>query len=149
MYLPLTLLWKLQIDLRRKLGIGALFSLTFFTMAVSIARCAVVTRAAGIPDKSMITLWSQLEHTVAITIACLVSYRAWFTRTRPQRINDGPNVQCRGIGPHHSNEMSHTLGTLKKSATVTVVSAPNLDGDDDGADSGGRAPRTPMPKEYV
>ena len=146
MSLPIALLHKSRIDVRRKIAIGGLFSLTFFTMAVSIARAAVVIKSSGKPDDSLLTLWSKMELTVAIIIACLVSYRAWFTRkTRSPKMSGNTYVPYRGAGAESAG-MSQPLGSMKTGATVTVHASSSLDAD---LDDGDVVPLRPVAKECV
>lgn len=117
---PIEILWKVQIDLRKKLALGAIFSLTAFVIAVAIARAAVVTSLGGLAiDMPLIAFLGGLEVTVgsscaefqislqaffqtdhettAVVIACLVSFRALFTR---------PDRKFRPLhGNHHQGEM--------------------------------------------
>ena len=146
MCLPVTLLWKAKIDLRRKIGIGALFSLTFFTIVVAIIRAAIVINASGQPDDSLIAFWSKLEHTVAIIIASSISFRAWFTRrNRPGRISDEAYERGCLRAPGDTGQ-DQALRTMKTVTTVQVHSGNSLDS---GMRDGIVMSPSPPPKDYV
>ena len=154
MLLPLLLLTKAQIDLRRKLALTALFSLTFVTIAFSIARAAVVINSPGVADGSLISLWSSLEHTVAIIIACLVSYRTWFTRNgRSDNRSSGKTyvARCRGIeaGPVGTEmETGKTLVEGKRETIIDVEDGGSWDAKID-SNSCELRPFNPLPREVV
>lgn len=91
--------------LRRKLALAGIFSLTVFVMIFAIVRVVVISSYSPQPDATWLITWNFVEQTIgmlfevrssveiltyetniqlstiAITIACLASYRALFTRT--------------------------------------------------------------------
>lgn len=68
------LLWNASIDVRKKLALTGIFSLTVFIISVSIIRVVLTTSEPGL-DLTWLLLWSGLEITVAIIVACLASFR--------------------------------------------------------------------------
>ena len=124
--LPFLLLRKANISVQKKIGIGVLFSLTILMMPLSIARMLVAINAQSFPDYSLLTLWSSLEHMIAITIACLLSYRAWFTRhQQPNRLCDVVELARTDDG-HTEAPQSQVLSKMKTSATIDVYTSRSL-----------------------
>lgn len=77
--IPIRMLWKVRMGIRRKLALGGIFCLVMITMAVAIVRFAVVYGHAQ-PEESWLYFWNTVENTIAIIIACLASFRALFKR---------------------------------------------------------------------
>ena len=56
------MLWKVKINLRQKIALTGIFSLTVVTMMFAIIRVAVVTRQTRTtPDSTWLYLWSTIE----------------------------------------------------------------------------------------
>ncbi|KAI1639200.1 hypothetical protein F4809DRAFT_596992 [Biscogniauxia mediterranea] len=102
---PVVILWRVRINLRRKLILSGIFSLVAFTIAVTIVRGSIfggVYKAFDPNDvKAMnitwIWFWFNIEFIVSFIVACLVSFRALFAQENPkpqpavarQRTKDG------------------------------------------------------------
>ncbi|KAL9010509.1 MAG: hypothetical protein Q9173_004570 [Seirophora scorigena] len=87
--IPISMLWKVQMPLRKKLALVGLFSLTMVTTVFAIIRTTSTTvrttseaNMTDHHDHSWIQMWSSIEQCVAIIIACLGSYRSLFTGHR-------------------------------------------------------------------
>ena len=61
--IPILILWNVQIPIRKKLILYAIFSITIVVMVVSIVRVAVVKSADENVDISWLYLWSSIEMT--------------------------------------------------------------------------------------
>ncbi|KAL8671497.1 MAG: hypothetical protein Q9168_004011 [Polycauliona sp. 1 TL-2023] len=72
--IPIQLLRKVRISLKQKMGLLALFSLTIITMIFSIVRVELSSRGPPI-----LFLCACFELTISIIMACIFSYRAYFT----------------------------------------------------------------------
>jgi len=70
--LPINLLWKVKISLRQKLTLGALLSLTVFTVAVAIARIILVLDVIAELDVTWLNTLSVVEQDVGTS--SLVSF---------------------------------------------------------------------------
>ncbi|KAJ8122155.1 hypothetical protein ONZ43_g1578 [Nemania bipapillata] len=67
---PVAILWKSRINLRQKLGLTVLFSLVFVTIAITLK---------GQEQEVTFTwFWFYTEFSVAIIIACILSFRSLF-----------------------------------------------------------------------
>jgi uncharacterized protein YhhL (DUF1145 family) len=67
--IPINLLRSVQIDLRQKLAVAGIFSLTLFIIAVAIMRVTLNSTNKSTLDLSLINLWAVLELTVVISAA--------------------------------------------------------------------------------
>jgi cell division protein FtsX len=79
-------LWRSGIELRKKLILSFIFGMICFTIAVTIVRGSVFTRVWGkqsndqrpLQSASVTWFWFYTEFSVAIIIACVVSFRTLF-----------------------------------------------------------------------
>lgn len=91
MSIPIHLLWKVQISLRRKLLLGGIFSLSLVIILFSILRITLVTKTRDsrrlLPEQTWLFLWGYIEASIAVIVACLASFRTLFTKPErsPQR----------------------------------------------------------------
>lgn len=63
---PLNMLWRVQISLRRKLGLAGIFSLTVFIMIIAIIRVEVMYDERAQADGTWLWTWSSIEQTVGV-----------------------------------------------------------------------------------
>ncbi len=68
MFIPITLLWGVQMKLQRKLALGAIFSLVIITITFAIIRTVAVTTLTRLPDTSWLYVWSAIETAVGKNI---------------------------------------------------------------------------------
>ena len=61
---PVSLLWNVQIPLRKKLALGGIFSLSVFVMVASIVRAVVTSTPSFGVDMSWLYLWTSVEMSV-------------------------------------------------------------------------------------
>ncbi len=71
MLIPINLLRGVQIDLRQKLAVAGIFSLTLFIIAVAIMRVTLNSTNKSTLDLSLINLWAVLEMTVGASTLSL------------------------------------------------------------------------------
>ena len=104
MIIPASLLWRVSIQLKKKLALGGIFSLSVFIIVASITRVAVVSStkatdqswyyvgsaiemAIGKLPALRVPIYRRLTPFLAVIVACLSSYRALFTsNTISQRL---------------------------------------------------------------
>ncbi|CAL8574177.1 hypothetical protein XPA_000145 [Xanthoria parietina] len=79
---PVNLLWKVKISLRQKVALGGIFSITVIIILFAIIRDVMVSSLSQLLDQTWLYLWSSVEQTVSIMVACLASSRALFTRSQ-------------------------------------------------------------------
>ena len=66
--LPVTLLWNVRINIRKKLTLIALFSMTTFIMITSVIRIVFANSSASFLDQSWFYSWSAIEMAVGTSI---------------------------------------------------------------------------------
>ncbi|KAL8750839.1 MAG: hypothetical protein Q9199_006822 [Rusavskia elegans] len=84
--IPIALLWRVRIDLRRKLALGAMLCLSVFTIITVIVKVGGGNTNDGQIDSSWVIFWLQMEAAVAVMVASIIAYRALFVveRSRTQ-----------------------------------------------------------------
>ncbi|KAK3329236.1 hypothetical protein B0H66DRAFT_609958 [Apodospora peruviana] len=82
---PISILWGVRVPMRKKIVLGCVFSLTIFTVIVTIIRGTIqYGRIASDFSQSQnigwVWFWIVIELTTSYLIACLVSFRLLFVR---------------------------------------------------------------------
>ncbi|KAH6847190.1 hypothetical protein B0I37DRAFT_374445 [Chaetomium sp. MPI-CAGE-AT-0009] len=82
---PIWILWGSGISMRKKLALTFVFSLVWFTIAITIVRGSVFHEQysmAGVQSQSatFTWFWFHVELSVAFLVACIVSFRSLFVR---------------------------------------------------------------------
>lgn len=72
------MLWRVQISLRRKLGLAGIFSLTVFIMIIAIIRVTVMYGNRDQADGSWLWTWSSIEQTVG---TCANTILDWYHKS--------------------------------------------------------------------
>ncbi|KAI3399130.1 hypothetical protein diail_7709 [Diaporthe ilicicola] len=81
---PVWILWGVRISLRKKLALGAIFSLVGFTIVATVLRGALLSEVftATTTGKTFnipwVWFWFHIEFCTAFIVACLVSFRSLF-----------------------------------------------------------------------
>ncbi|KAL3481033.1 hypothetical protein BJX99DRAFT_254012 [Aspergillus californicus] len=73
--IPVLMLWRLRIPLRKKILLMGLFSLTILVIVIALVRVTVNNLTL---DIAWLFFWSFLEVATAIIVACLASFRQLF-----------------------------------------------------------------------
>ncbi|KAL0261726.1 hypothetical protein SLS55_003156 [Diplodia seriata] len=76
--IPISMLWKVRISPKRKVGLAAVFSVIVITIVFAIVRVAVISSLTVQPDMSWLYMWSNIEIFAALIVACLGSFRSLF-----------------------------------------------------------------------
>ena len=76
--IPVLLLWKVRIDIRRKLALGGILCLSICTIVISIIRLAGGGTSNGAIDTAWVLFWYDLEAAIAIIIVSVTAFRALF-----------------------------------------------------------------------
>ncbi|KAI1736964.1 hypothetical protein F4680DRAFT_235602 [Xylaria scruposa] len=93
------IVWRVQITRRKKLALGAICSLTIFIIVVAIVRIT------GPPDQTWILLWSSIEMTTAIFVACIASFRTLYIQhksSQPAKIPSPVAHKPTELPPKHN-----------------------------------------------
>ncbi|OMP88825.1 hypothetical protein BK809_0005546, partial [Diplodia seriata] len=59
--IPISMLWKVRISPKRKVGLAAVFSVIVITIVFAIVRVAVISSLTVQPDMSWLYMWSNIE----------------------------------------------------------------------------------------
>lgn len=73
MTIPINMLWRVQISVRKKLALTGIFSLVLVTMVIAIVRVAVISTFGLRTDTAWLYLWSSVEQCVGKS----TSLRIW------------------------------------------------------------------------
>ncbi|KAE8165061.1 hypothetical protein BDV40DRAFT_259305 [Aspergillus tamarii] len=76
--LPLPVLWNLQLGKRQKVALCCVFALGFFVTIIQIIRIFTIARLKTYTDSKPVILWSIIETSLAVIIACVPTYGPYF-----------------------------------------------------------------------
>ncbi|KAL2119931.1 hypothetical protein VTJ04DRAFT_6892 [Mycothermus thermophilus] len=80
MALPISILPSLQLDMRRKIGLGVAFSLGFIIISVAVVRMTQILTFSGTVDLIGLAIWGCVETSAAIIVGCLPPLKALLSR---------------------------------------------------------------------
>ena len=125
MTIPIALLWRVRIDIRRKFALGTTLCLSVFTIVASIIKVSGGKTVNNQIDSSWVVFWLQMEAAVAVMVVSVTTFRALFVAERSQK-QDSPRYTTKirakkWYGSEHSEE-------TKASSTFPTTATPNLDG---------------------
>lgn len=83
--IPVTLLWNIQINLRRKLALWGILCLSIFTAITALIKVAGGNISHGQVDSAWAIFWDQAEAAVAIIVVSITSFRAFFVAHRASK----------------------------------------------------------------
>ena len=83
--IPVVLLWKVKITLRRKFALWGILCLSIFTAITAIIRVAGGNLGHGQVDSAWAIFWDQAEAAVAIIVVSVSAFRALFVTHRASK----------------------------------------------------------------
>ncbi|KAL8895006.1 MAG: hypothetical protein Q9207_008335 [Kuettlingeria erythrocarpa] len=83
--IPVALLWRVRLDVRRKMALGTTLCLGIFTIVTAIVRLGGGNSAGGQIDSSWVIFWLQIEAAVAVMVVSITTFRALFIAERLQK----------------------------------------------------------------
>ncbi|KAH6615964.1 hypothetical protein B0J18DRAFT_293457 [Chaetomium sp. MPI-SDFR-AT-0129] len=107
--LPIAILWQVRLSMRKKLILTGIFSLTLFTVAVTIIRGTinvgrVATDGSQTQNIAWAWFWLSIEFITAYLTSCLVSFRMLFVHNeKEKRKNQGEDGVEKGMGNGNNN----------------------------------------------
>ncbi|KAI4172252.1 MAG: hypothetical protein LQ343_003687 [Gyalolechia ehrenbergii] len=84
MALGLKLLRKLRVSPREKLALAAIFSVGLIKITFAVIRVVKIGASATHVNPIWLALWSMIEASVAVVVACLPSFKVLFAHGRRQ-----------------------------------------------------------------
>ncbi|KAJ8123866.1 hypothetical protein ONZ43_g281 [Nemania bipapillata] len=75
-FLPVFIIWRLNMPLRRKIGLAIVLSLSFISFVGSVMKPVTASLAKDQYQSSLVIIWSNLEQTLVIMISCVPALRA-------------------------------------------------------------------------
>ena len=93
--IPVILLWNVQMNIRRKLGIGWLLCLSSFCIVCAIVRAVGHNLTNGQNDVVWILFWSHMEACVGIIACSMTAYRGLWNIVRSNGAKLGPFGRAR------------------------------------------------------
>ena len=80
--LPIALLWRVQINLRQKIGLGLILCLSLVMAMAAITRIAGVRLSGGAVDIIWLIFWQQQECSIAVIMFSVSAFRPFFVSTQ-------------------------------------------------------------------
>ena len=89
--IPILLLWKVQISLRRKLALGGILCLSIFMIVIAIIRISLGNLAGGQVDAAWVIFWLHMEASVAVLVNSVSAFRALFVAAKSSKYDEKGN----------------------------------------------------------
>ncbi|KAF0325060.1 CFEM domain-containing protein [Colletotrichum asianum] len=113
--LPITQLYKLQMDRKKKLGVMAMFLVGIFLTIVSILRIKTLTAFATslntTADSVAVILWAYVELGVGVVVACLPNVRQ-LLKTLPSKVVQLSNAVASAMGSSMSSSRTVSVSQV-------------------------------------
>lgn len=100
--LPFPILKKLQLDMRKKIGLGVLFGLGIFVTIVQIMRVQTIANLKVYTESQKPIMWSMIEIHVGVIISCIPTYTPLLRRMHG-RITTYTSSRGKSQGHRHEN----------------------------------------------
>jgi hypothetical protein len=139
-FLPFPILRRLQLDMRKKLILGALFALGFFVTVIQIIRIRTIAALVTYTDSEPIIIWSIVEIHLGALISCVPSFAPLLKRfgetvTHGYKMGNSDSHRQRGtksMDKPHAVELTAQSRSVGKSTTrVTRRVVEDMDEDDE------------------
>ena len=115
--IPLYLLTKVQLELKRKLALGAVLCLSVFMIIIASIRyglCTIYGELHTEPDSVWLFFWQSVECFVAISMVSLTAFRSLYGQTKKSFAQNGVSYGhlSRSVEPR-VKRLSHSKSILK------------------------------------
>jgi hypothetical protein len=129
MFLPIRLVWNLQLILGKKVAIIALFASGFVCIAFATLRVYQVGSKSGgstAPSPTWLALWTVIETSMAIIIGCCSAFAVFYRSTHTQAVSYNTNGYIRhdqsrsGTNPSHPGPIKLSfiaIGAARRKST--------------------------------
>ncbi|ELR05656.1 hypothetical protein VC83_02952 [Pseudogymnoascus destructans] len=108
--LPIPLLYSLQINIRRKIALMAIFLLGIFTTICSIMRMVQIMTIAKTGNSTMLVLWGSIEMNVGISLTCIPTLAPLSTYFKEKT-----SYYTHGASRERTNGSANAMQALKSS----------------------------------
>ncbi|RAL17381.1 putative integral membrane protein (Pth11) [Aspergillus homomorphus CBS 101889] len=140
--LPLPVLWSLQLRRPQKIALIVIFALGFFVTIIQIIRIFSIRNLKTYTDSQPIVLWSDVEISLGVIIACIPTYGPYFhsfastlssgyTSRRRKRTAGGHPSQSRTLENNH-HPHSYRLSGLRRTHRHQSQMIPSETDEQDG-----------------
>lgn len=121
MFLPIRLVWNLQVPQGQRIAIIALFGSGFVCIAFATLRVVQIGRQAGDkhnPNPVWLALWSVIETSIAVCIGCCPAFAVLYRATRRTNVS----YDAQGYRKHDTSRSgaSRLRPDVIKMNTVTI-----------------------------
>jgi hypothetical protein len=129
MALPIAILPSLQLDFRRKVGLGIAFSLGVIIISVAIVRMTQVVSGSGnMVDLIGLAIWGAIETSTAVVVGSLPPLKALLTRNVKKYSSRNKSHYAMGQTHQGAGAGGHSgYGPSSVSRTVMVAESIPLD----------------------
>ncbi|MCJ1318862.1 hypothetical protein MMC15_004194 [Xylographa vitiligo] len=110
--IPVLLLWKVKINIRRKVGLGCLLCLSIFAIITNIIRAAGHKLNNGQSDVVWILFWGEMEACIAVMANSMTAFRSLFRvglskvrRSPRDPKNQSPLIETKHQAPRHQVDL--------------------------------------------
>ncbi|GKZ97341.1 hypothetical protein AnigIFM59636_000722 [Aspergillus niger] len=91
------IMWRVKINVRRKLALIGVSFLTAFIIIIALVRLELSVSGTGILSPAWLVFWNAIEICVAIMMACLASF--WTFYTKLERPSQAPRRRAEWLPP--------------------------------------------------
>ncbi|MCJ1230794.1 hypothetical protein MMC12_007468 [Toensbergia leucococca] len=116
--IPILLLWNVKINIRRKLGLASLLSLSIFAIITTIIRAAGHKLNNGQDDVTWILFWFEIEACVAVCANSMTAFRSLFV-TASSRIRGSPHGE--DLSPVHKPKQQRWVPRIEMPTMPTAT----------------------------
>ncbi|KAK7948897.1 uncharacterized protein PG986_009783 [Apiospora aurea] len=116
--LPVYLTVGLQMSAGQKVGLVAVLSLGGIIAVFAVVHVVVTSDATRLAEISWLALWSAIESSVAVVVACLASFKVLFTHKQDKSSKGTPyyygTTTTTGTGRQHEDQLQSMAGQATK-----------------------------------
>ena len=131
--IPIALLWKVRIDLRRKMALLTVLCLSVFMIIISIVRIAFVhiqlPNGRGAPDTPWLFFWQNIEAATAIIMVSVTAFRSMLGQAKTTKPSGGSSAAKKYISIRSRQESD--LEPLSRGKTQIVKTTEVVNSYDD------------------
>ncbi|CAO2653666.1 Nn.00g030770.m01.CDS01 [Neocucurbitaria sp. VM-36] len=133
--LPIPTIWGLQMPMKQKIGLTAIFGIGSITMVTSIVRLVVLLPSLTNPDATWViaegSLWIIVEANLFIICCCLPTLRRFFRHVAPRMIGEsGGESENKNLSSRNRGLRTWGSGGPKRQFDTLMNTVDGMEGDD-------------------